>query len=364
VAGERSAELLAALEPAERIVLLPHANPDPDALASALALAALVRHALGRPSVIASSGLIGRSENRAMVRVLDIPLEPLERATADGWGNVVLLDTQPGRRNNALPPDVIPRAVIDHHPDWGSNAGVPFLDLRESYGATSTIVTEYLFEQHAPIDTRLATALFYGIASETRHFSRETTGPDLLASRELDAHVSRELLGAIESPALSRHYFRLVSSAVDQAVVAGDAVVAILDDVPYPDAVAEVADLLVRLDGAGWSVCLGRYGTDLYASVRANDVAARAGLMLAEVLPPGAAGGHGMTAGGRLPLGDPTRWQAEALRVAREILERIGRAGEPAEWLVPSGHEPSAAASTPAAELLARQRTGREESGS
>jgi nanoRNase/pAp phosphatase (c-di-AMP/oligoRNAs hydrolase) len=191
------AALLSLIRHTKNIVILPHDNPDPDSLASAAALRYLVQQRRLTPPVIALSGIIGRSENRAMVSVLRIPLVPVTDVSRNFAGPVILIDTQPGRRNNALPPHVIPAAVIDHHPDWGNNGSVPFVDLRDTYGATSTILTEYLQEAEVPIAPNIATALFYGISSETQHLRREANAPDIVASQFLYPYVNKRLLGNI-----------------------------------------------------------------------------------------------------------------------------------------------------------------------
>jgi nanoRNase/pAp phosphatase (c-di-AMP/oligoRNAs hydrolase) len=326
-------DLLAVLEPAREIVILPHDNPDPDSLASAEGLRAAIRHALRKPVAVALSGIIGRSQNRAMVSTLRLELDPITELKRQLRETVVLVDTQPGRRNNSLPPDVRPAAVIDHHPDWGSNEGVPFLDLREGYGATSTIVTEYLQELEVPIRKRLATALFYGITSETRNLGREAQPADIVASQFLYPYVDKRALAEIETPRLKASYFQLVNEAVESALICDDVVISILPEVPYPDAVAELADLLVRLEGALWAVCIAPCGPSLQVSVRSNDRDARAGEMLACLLPPGAAGGHGMVAGGRIALngGD---WRAMSREIATAFLRNLGRSGRKSRWLV------------------------------
>jgi nanoRNase/pAp phosphatase (c-di-AMP/oligoRNAs hydrolase) len=325
---------LAVLEPAREIVILPHDNPDPDSLASAEALRAAIRHTLRKPVAIALSGLIGRSQNRAMVSTLRLELEPIAKLERQLRETVVLVDTQPGRKNNSLPNGVTPAAVIDHHPDWGGNGGVPFLDLREGYGATSTIVTEYLQELEVPIRKRLATALFYGITSETRNLGREAQPADIVASQFLYPYVDKRALSEIETPRLKPSYFELVGRAVESAVVCDDVVISILAEVPYPDAVAELVDLLIRLEGAVWAACIAPYGPYLQISVRSNDRDARAGEMLACLMPAGTAGGHGMVAGGRVPLWDGD-WRAESRGIATALLRKLGRTGEKSRWLVP-----------------------------
>jgi nanoRNase/pAp phosphatase (c-di-AMP/oligoRNAs hydrolase) len=331
--GGKVAELLAVLPVSKKVLILPHDNPDPDSLASAAALRSLIEYKLGRPPVIGLSGIIGRSENRALVSVLAIPLVPLEQILPDFKGSVILVDTQPGRANNSLPHHLTPTAVIDHHPDWGYERPVPFMDLRENYGATSTILTEYLEEAEVPIDPRVATALFYGVSSETQHLGRETKPADIMACQFLYPYVNKRLLGEIEHPPLSREYFRLIGQAVHNTVLYGDAVVTLLDSVPYPDAVAEVADFLLRLEISQWSVCLAPYEDFLYISLRSKDPNATAGLLLASLLPSGMAGGHGMIAGGKIKT-SRRKWKEAARQILQDLLLALGKSGTRPQPLV------------------------------
>jgi nanoRNase/pAp phosphatase (c-di-AMP/oligoRNAs hydrolase) len=318
------AELLAVLPASKKILVLPHDNPDSDSLASAAALRSLISHKLKKSPIIGLSGIIGRSENRALVRVLDFPLVPLDQIFPDFEGSVILVDTQPGRANTALPSHITPVAVIDHHPDWGQNGSVPFVDLRENYGAASTIVTEYLQSAEVPLNPRVATALFYGISSETQHLGREAKSADIVASQFLYPYVNKRLLGEIEHPLLTRDYFRLVGHAVHSAVLYGDVVVAILESVPYSEAVAEVADFLMRLESAMWSLCVAPHAGHLHISLRTRDTEATAGLLLASILPSGMAGGHGMIAGGKIKTSQRT-WKDEASKIVQDFLGTLGK---------------------------------------
>jgi nanoRNase/pAp phosphatase (c-di-AMP/oligoRNAs hydrolase) len=195
-------------------------------------------------------------------------------------------------------------------------------------------VTEYLQELEVPIRKRLATALFYGITSETRNLGREAQPADIVASQFLYPYVDKRALAEIETPRLKASYFQLVGEAVESAIVCDDVVISILPEVPYPDAVAELVDLLVRLEGALWSVCIAPFGPNLQISVRSNERDARAGEMLASLLPPGTAGGHGMVAGGRVTL-DGGDWRAVSCKIASDLLRKLGRSGRKSRWLVP-----------------------------
>ena len=172
--------LLRVAEEPGPLVILPHDNPDPDALASAAALRFLVHQAREEKEiVIALGGIVGRAENRAMLRYLNIDLIPIGEIDLTAPGQIALVDTQPGRSNNSLPEQVTPTIVIDHHPAYGTYEGVSFLDLRDEYGATSTILTEYLEETHVDVESKIATALFYGINAETQDLGREATPKDV-----------------------------------------------------------------------------------------------------------------------------------------------------------------------------------------
>jgi nanoRNase/pAp phosphatase (c-di-AMP/oligoRNAs hydrolase) len=255
---------------------------------------------------------------------LDIPLVPAEELFPGFEGPVILVDTQPGRANNPLPSRITPIAVIDHHPDWGKNASVSFVDLREDYGATATIVTQYLQEAEVPLNPRVATALFYGISSETQHLGREAKSADIVACQFLYPYVNKRLLGEIENPRLGRDYFRLVGHAVHSAVLYNDVVVTILESVPYSEAVAEVADFLMRFESAVWSLCLAPHEGYLHISLRTRNTEATAGLLLASILPSGMAGGHGMIAGGRIKT-SPRTWKDDADKIVQEVLRVLGK---------------------------------------
>ncbi len=293
------AGLLHAVEGPAALVILPHDNPDPDALASAAALKFLVQGLIGKEAVIAQGGIVGRAENRAMLTYLNIDLEPVGDLSFAGGVQVALVDTQPGRTNNSLPVGMTPTVVIDHHPAYDRYEGVPFLDLREAYGATSTILTEYVRESRLEIDSKIATALFYGIMAETQDLGRESTPADIAAAQFLYPYANKRRLGKIENARVPREYFTAFHEAIERAEIFGNVVVSVLPEVQYPDMVAEVADFLLRLDEVEWACAIGRYKDFLHVSLRTTDREVNAGDVLQQVLGNRWAGGHDMIAGGR-----------------------------------------------------------------
>jgi nanoRNase/pAp phosphatase (c-di-AMP/oligoRNAs hydrolase) len=289
-----------------RALILTHDNPDPDALAAGLGLRRLLEKE-GIPAQMALGGIIGRAENRAMVRELKIDLLPIDRIDFKSYATVALVDTQPNTGNNSLPAERRADIVIDHHPMRSDLGDVPWLDIRTEMGATATIVYSYLKERKIALDPTLATALLYALKSETRDLGRES-GPDERAAYvELSSIADFERLYSIQSPKLGREHFVALDRALRSATVWGELLAINVGALDYPDLVAEVADLMLPYEKAHWVVCVGQHQRTVYLSVRTDLADATAGSLIRRVVGArGAAGGHGMIAGGRLfqPVAD------------------------------------------------------------
>lgn len=308
-----------------RILIVVHDNPDPDSLASAMALRHLFAVRLNREAVIAFSGMIGRSENLAMAKLLQIPLTPFPLIDLKAFQVVCLLDTQPGTGNNSLPPEVRADIVIDHHPMRDNSASCRWVDIRPHYGTTATILYEYLKVQGVSLGTKLATALFYAIKSETQDLGREATRPDRDAYLVLFPLANKTLLNSITRPNLPREYFIALHSALEHAQLYGDVLVASLDGVLFPEVVSELADLLVRLEGTETVLCLGHYSNELVLSIRTSSEEINAGELIRKlVVGIGTAGGHGMMAGGKVDNVTSARVAELERELTRRFLNELG----------------------------------------
>jgi nanoRNase/pAp phosphatase (c-di-AMP/oligoRNAs hydrolase) len=327
--------LLQAIARPGPIVILPHDNPDPDALASAATLGYLFRQLAKRDAAIALGGIVGRAENRAMLTYLNIALVPVSSIEFSADTIVALVDTQPGRSNNSLPEGTTPTVVIDHHPPYADYGAIPFLDLRSDYGATSTILAEYLRESRLPIESKIATALFYGIAAETQDLGRETNPADVAASQFLYAYANKRRLAKIENARVPAEYFRGFRDAIEEAKVYGNVVISVLPEVQYPDMVAEVADFLLRLDGVEWAATMGFYNKWLHVSLRTTNRDINAGDLLQKVLGSKSAGGHDMIAGGRVRVEEGgVGMEKTAVRIKDRLLKSLGVEGSTPKTLV------------------------------
>lgn len=284
-----------------KTLIILHDNPDPDCLASAMALRHLLAMKLSRDAVIAFSGMIGRSENIAMAKVLEITLIPFEMIDPDEFSVICMLDTQPGTGNNSLPPDLRVDIVIDHHPLREATRKCRWVDIRDDYGVTATILYEYLVAQQIHIGTKLATALFYAIKSETQDLGREANLPDRDAYLRLFPVANKRLLYEIIHPKLPVEHFRTIHSGVENATIYGKLLVVNLQAICFPEVVSEIADYLIRLEGIETVLSMGHYNDEMTLSIRTTSTLLNAGEIIKRLVAGrGVGGGHGMMAGGIL----------------------------------------------------------------
>lgn len=302
VEGTLLSQLDGVLANQKKLLIVLHNNPDPDALASALALSYLVKERYNIRSTIAYDGIIGRAENQALVRELKIPLKKIRYIRFASYERIALLDTQPGAGNNSLPDNVDYHIVIDHHPRRRRlKSAVTIID--SDVGACATLVIELLAAGNLAISTDLATALTYAIRSETLDLGRETHPRDVKAYFIVYPKVSVRKLARITYPKLPRSYFVMLAKALYQTVTFRQLICAHLGDVSIPEIVAEAADILLRHERISWSLCTGRFENQLILSLRSSNSRANAGKIIKKLVPDrNNAGGHDMVAGGRILL--------------------------------------------------------------
>jgi nanoRNase/pAp phosphatase (c-di-AMP/oligoRNAs hydrolase) len=302
------------------VLILTHDNPDPDSLASGKGLAALFS-AWRIPSRLVYSGLVARAENRAMMAHLTPEWEHEDTlAGLERYSAIALIDSQPTAGNNRLPASVTPSIVLDHHhPVREAIARVAYADVRPEIGASVTLVYQHLSAAGVAPDPVLATAMFYGLKTDTQGLSRGAAPADEAVYLELLSRADRAELIRVENSGLPRHYFRVFSNGLNAARVHGQVVIAELGSMDRPDLPAEMADLLLRLENTRAALCMGEHDGTVHVSLRLKILDQDAGLLIQRiVLPPGKAGGHGTIAGGQVPIG-----RQDAARITAEIERRF-----------------------------------------
>lgn len=284
----RVERLRAHFERAEHVLVMIQDDPDPDAIASALALRALLGRTRGG-ATIGTFGTIGRPENRAMTRILDIDVERISPAAVGNYDRVAMVDAQPAFFEEAFGEIDL---VIDHH-----SAEAPvrarMKDVRPSYGATSTILTEYLRAVDVKVSPRLATALLYGIKADTLALERGATRADMEAFAFLHGLANHGALRRIERPELPAAVLDLLAEAITRRRLVDGVLFAHLGAMPYRELAAQFADLLLQVEGAEWTVVSGTIEGELHISVRNVGHVRAAGDLVRQAFGDlGRAGGH------------------------------------------------------------------------
>jgi nanoRNase/pAp phosphatase (c-di-AMP/oligoRNAs hydrolase) len=322
----RSDRCLAGLEGVESVTFVSHVHPDPDSLGSMLGLAHLVEACLGIPTRLTRDGLISRAENRAMVELLKLDLEPIESVVPTPGEAIVMVDSQPNTGRHNLDPEMPLYAVVDHHDTPGDLEGVPFVDVRHGLGATCSIVASYLMEQEIVNPDRIATGLLYGIQTELSGYPREASPLDDSALLHLYPLADKDLLAQIRNARLPQSYFECILQALQSSFIYDRLIISWVNDLPQPELAAEVVDFLIRFEEVDWAVCAGVHKDQLILSVRTTVPGSRAGEILRQVAAKlgGRAGGHDRRAGGSITL--PSTAPSAIDEIQAEFRRRLLRA--------------------------------------
>lgn len=261
---------------------------DPDALASATAVKRLLWRKVAIVDLVTVS-IIERSDNLDMVERLKIPLKSFDQIDPTKYTKIVMVDSQPNHHKvlSQFTPDVI----IDHHPDTGVKCN--FSDIRPQYGAASTILAQYLKAARIKPSTRLATALLFGIKTDTSNFARQTVIEDVRAFQYLFRRANHHLIYNLEHEEVNAAYLKYFKRAFDTLRKRKNWIFIHLDKVTSADACVMVADFFVRVEKVSWSVVSGIVDKKLVVIFRNDGLRKNAGKVAMQSFKKwGSAGGH------------------------------------------------------------------------
>ncbi|AUV81074.1 bifunctional oligoribonuclease/PAP phosphatase NrnA [Salinigranum rubrum] len=279
-----------------------HNNPDPDSLASAMALELIARDVEIDDVDVLYSGTISHQQNRAFVNLLDLDLTRFSVENVDGADLVAFVDHSLPGANNEVPEGTAVDIVIDHHSTEGVDAA--YVDHRADIGATATIMTEYLSDLDLLSSESLATALMFAIRRETLTFLRGATNAEFAAAERLHAHLDTDLLRNLAHPAISESTVDAISDAIDNRTVRGSTLLSHTGWTTERDAIPQAADYLSEVEGVETCIVFGLIDDAVELSARSTDSRVHIGQVLdAAFSDVGSAGGHRQMAGGQIPLG-------------------------------------------------------------
>ena len=288
-----------------RILIVCHDNPDPDALASALAMKHLCE-SLGHTSTIIHGGMIEHQQNRAMVKLLEMDVRKLildwEIEDLLNESDVVIcVDFSHPGANNILPPTCVPHIVIDHHTSEVRPAGDVIL-VRSEFAATSSLIASVLMNSGVEMNTKVATALAFGIRTDTLGFTRSFNAVDLRALSWLGAWIDWDLMRSFESPPRSQEVLAIFRQALKDATLNDGLMLVPVTDMADRDALSQVADFLLPTEGVDIVVAYGVRMSKVIISARSTKDNIHLGKIFGRTFEQGSAGGHKELAGGQIPF--------------------------------------------------------------
>jgi nanoRNase/pAp phosphatase (c-di-AMP/oligoRNAs hydrolase) len=286
------------LSDAGRVLILLHNDPDPDAMASGLALRNILRRNK-QTAVIAALQGVTRPENQRMMNLLDIHVEIVEPTQVPEFDRVAMVDVQPHYFGG-----VIDRVdlVIDHHPEQSGYTAV-YKDIRADYGSTSTILTEHLRAVDANISERTATAMLYAIKSDTLFFNRQANRVDIEAFSYLYPLADAALIRKMEGAEITVERLEYVLKAKQHGRMQEQVFCAFLGNLPREDFIPYVADFYLQLEDVKWTLVAGIVNDTIVMSVRNLGYSRNAGEFVRKYFADiGSAGGHRAMAKAVVPL--------------------------------------------------------------
>jgi len=313
------------LSETDEIAVVCHDNPDPDCIASALAVRAIAEEMGVDETDILYGGEVSHQQNRAFVNLLEVSMSEFEGADLSEYDTVGFVDHAVKGANNPVPEGFEVDFVIDHHPpDNGVDARLA--DVRQDYGATTTILVEYLQELDVTPEKNVATALLFAIRSETLEYLRGTTPKEYEASKYLHGLADIDLLGRMTNPAFTPETLDTIGTAVRNREVRASTVVSGVGVISERDALPQAADYLTRLEGVATVLVFGIVEDEIDISARSNDERINLDRVMDDAFGDvGSGGGHREMAGAQVPLGvfaDMAESEERMIELVNEMVKK------------------------------------------
>ncbi|MCC6241032.1 MAG: DHH family phosphoesterase [Phycisphaerales bacterium] len=338
----RARHLLHLLADKKQILVTTHRYPDPDALASVLAMRILLVTKLKEASVtVATLGSIG-GINTTFAQLSDVEcIKKFEEIDPASFDAIILLDTQPRFTNSPLPEGIMPTVLVDHHRSLGRRPKCGLTDIRADVGATSSIIFSYFMELDIPISRELGAMLLYAIESDLAGAAGTPGELDNIALSSLTLLADSRLLYRLRYANMSQSYYIAYATGLNNAVCYDKAIVSYLEKIDTPEKPAVIADFLLRYDQSLWALVLGiSPEKNLVLSLRTSSPRLSAADIMRRLMRNiGNGGGHRTKAGGSVALerGDDDEIHRLREKIKRRFLRILGIKNARPQKLVPKG---------------------------
>lgn len=337
-------KLLRVLKDKRNILVTTHEHPDPDALASSMAMCELLSARLPGAKVnLSIKGQVGGGLNSAFAQESGLEPLPWDDTKLGEFDAIVLLDVQPTYKYSPLPAGVTPTAVIDHHRSRGRKTKCPFSDVRPEVGASSSIVFSYFMETETEISPDLAASLIFGIETDLAGLAGQPGELDNMALSSLTLIADTRKLYRMRYVDLPQSYYLAYANGLSNAMYYDNVMTSFLDAVDSPEKPAVIADFLLRFDQVQTVLVTAVHRNALLISLRSsNGKVSAAELVRRLVRHIGEGGGHKSKAGGLVPLenGSPSEIERIRATLRRRFLRALNISASRGQRLVPQRANP------------------------
>ncbi|MDR2489466.1 MAG: DHH family phosphoesterase [Desulfovibrio sp.] len=304
-------------------------NADPDAMASAMALKRIMCRRV-QDVIIAKVNAVTRPDNLAMIRYSHLRMEDFSPRMTPHFDRFALLDSQPDHHPAFR--DIAFSIIIDHHPLPETPHTADYCEIKPEYGATSTLMSEYLYNLDIRPGKRLATALQFGIKTDTSTFTRHFSDVDLRAYQYLSRFANPPLLSRIIRSEYHLHWLELFARACTNLYAMGSSgQYVFIGAVENTDILVNIADFFMRVYEIRWAAVAGIYGRTMVVIFRGDGISRDMGNCAGQAFREfGSAGGHKSMARAEFPVDaangeDPELFVWQRLTLALGIEKKQGK---------------------------------------
>jgi nanoRNase/pAp phosphatase (c-di-AMP/oligoRNAs hydrolase) len=164
-------------------------------------------------------------------------------------------------------------------------------------------MTEYLRAGKVKPSPTLATALFYGIKTDTDNFVRQSTVHDINAFRYLYQFVNIHIVKKIEFSEITKKSLASFQLAMENLTFVRDIALIHMGKVTDPDILVIMADFFLKLGEASWCIVSGVHAQRLIIIFRNAGFRRDAGKLAQKLFGEwGSAGGHPSAARAEIPI--------------------------------------------------------------
>ncbi len=300
---KKSESLRKAISSSEKkLAIFIHDNPDPDAIASAMAFEDICASE-GVEVETYFGGSVGHPENEILLEHTDFKITNIERQDVrkilEGSDKIAFIDFAEPGVNNILPEDVRPDIVLDHHFTNKDVKAGEYNEIRNDVGATSTLMVKHIQNLDITIDSVLASALLVGIRIDTHDYTKNISTADYKAISYLSTIADKDILDVLKEPSIYPETLDAMGRALSNRKVEDTVLTAFSGKISHRDDLPIIADFMLRERDILTVLIYGVKDDKIHMSARSKDLQTNIGKVMEKAYSDiGKGGGHHHAAGG------------------------------------------------------------------